>query len=165
MSEKHSLTMPSILYPIEEGDHLEKRLKMTEKLDGTFCVREQTRLGDSLTQKFILTAFRLPDKFKDEAQDEVKPRNVATGIRDVAIWKDSTVLREYATEDEAEKLLNDFDKTVRDRKNSTWKVGDDVFHGDLTLEIVGGIQNDRVKYLVEEHNKDQLYIEKHGLKL
>lgn len=160
MSEKHSLIMPSTLAPIYKGDYLEKRLKMVRRLDGSFRfqVVEQTRKGDSLSQKFLHAAFRFFD-------DETKLRNVATRIRDVMTWKDSMVLREYATEDEAKKLLRDFDKTVRECKKAVWYVRGQVLREYPTDRVAAKIQREADDALNQGHEKDQIYIEKHGLKL
>lgn len=218
MFEKHSSTMPSVfdpLYIVYESDRSEKRLKMVKSPEDSsrFRVVAQVRKGDTLSDKFDLAVHRfLYSKdyvnYWDNADDEydIKMKNLVTGVTDVAIWKDFMVLREYATKEEAEKLLRDFNDTINEYREMVWekkpfmcnystkrKHGienkpvrhlsdfNKVVHRHKGLIVVteegrvvreslpetalDKLQTAEVAMLRQEYEKDQLYAQRHGLKL
>jgi hypothetical protein len=72
------------------------RLAAMKKRDGTFRVTNQKRSGADLLNKIVLAMW---------TAGILIPRTVK--------WRNDSIVREYATREEARKLLKDFDAAIR----------------------------------------------------
>ncbi|MFH1157634.1 MAG: hypothetical protein V1721_01925 [Pseudomonadota bacterium] len=137
MLKKHSLAVAKTRAFSPHNSIKEKRLEMVEKPDGTFRVTEQERAGEGLSKKFSLAVLSL-----------------GFGLKDILIWKNSKIVREYATRKEAEELLTDFNADVKEARKIMRDFDDfprrekEKFEHLMNLENIP--QEDRPRYIKEK---------------